>query len=88
MQAQQLSKWMISKPEIDRSKFLLSPMPGSLVSLDVVVGDQVQPGQALCVVEAMKMQNILRAVKAGTVKSVSASQGDTLQVDQIIVEFE
>ena len=65
-----------------------SPMPGLLVTLHVKEGDKVEAGQPLAVVEAMKMENILRAVKAGAVKSVSAGVGDSLSVDQVIVEFE
>ena len=62
-------------------------MPGSLVSVDVDVGDEIQPGQALAVVEAMKMQNILRAEKQGTIKAVLSTEGSHLKVDQPIVEF-
>lgn len=86
--AQEFAKLMIPKVQVDRSNFLLSPMPGSLISVDVEVGDTVEAGQALCVVEAMKMQNVLRAEKAGTVKQINAAQGDTLQVDEAIMEFE
>ena len=84
----ELTKWMLPKVELDRSMFLLSPMPGSLVSIDVEVGDEVQPGQALAVVEAMKMQNVLRAEKRCVVASIDAASGDTLQVDDVILQFE
>ena len=57
-------------------------------ALDVAVGDKVQPGQPLAVVEAMKMENILRAEKTGTVKSLEAKAGDSLAVDQVILELE
>ena len=63
-------------------------MPGLLVALNVGEGDQVQPGQPLAVVEAMKMENILRAEKAGTVKAVNAKAGDSLAVDAVILEME
>jgi propionyl-CoA carboxylase alpha chain len=63
-------------------------MPGLLVRLDVKEGDAVQPGQPLAVVEAMKMENILRAEKAATVKSLAAKAGDSLAVDQVILELE
>ncbi len=63
-------------------------MPGLLTRLEVKAGDTVEAGQPVAVVEAMKMENILRAVKAGAVKSVSAGVGDSLSVDQVIVEFE
>ncbi|MFM9976579.1 MAG: biotin carboxylase N-terminal domain-containing protein [Sphingomonadaceae bacterium] len=79
---------MIEKVPPDLSKFLLSPMPGLLVSLNVAAGDRVEAGQALAVVEAMKMENILRAGKTGTVARVAAAQGESLAVDQIILELE
>src|SRR3569623_1180493 len=79
---------LIEKIPPDLSKFLIAPMPGLLVRLDVGVGDQVQPGQPLAVVEAMKMENILRAEKAATVKSVEARAGDSLAGDQVILELE
>ena len=79
---------LVEKIPPDLSKFLIAPMPGLLVRLDVEEGDTVQPGQALAVVEAMKMENILRAEKAATVKAVSARTGDSLQVDQVILELE
>jgi propionyl-CoA carboxylase alpha chain len=58
------------------------------VKLHVAAGDHVQPGQPLATVEAMKMENILRAEKAGTVKELMAAQGDSLTVDQVILEIE
>ncbi len=79
---------MITKIPPDLSKFLLCPMPGLLMRLDVAAGDKVEAGQPLAVVEAMKMENILRAEKAGTVKSVNAAPGDSLAVDAIILEME
>ncbi|MEG3176358.1 acetyl/propionyl/methylcrotonyl-CoA carboxylase subunit alpha [Sphingomonas sp. RB3P16] len=79
---------MITKIPPDLSKFLLCPMPGLLMRLDVGAGDKVEAGQPLAVVEAMKMENILRAEKAGTVKSVSAAPGDSLAVDAVILEME
>ncbi|HEX4694538.1 acetyl/propionyl/methylcrotonyl-CoA carboxylase subunit alpha [Sphingomonas sp.] len=79
---------LIEKVPPDLSKFLIAPMPGLLVRLAVGVGDSVQPGQPLAVVEAMKMENILRAEKAATVKSVEAKAGDSLAVDQVILELE
>ena len=84
----ELSKYMIEKPAPDLSRLLLAPMPGLLTKLDVAVGDKVEPGQPVAVMEAMKMENILRAPKAATVKATPAKAGDSLAVDQIIVEFE
>ncbi|MGW8278492.1 ATP-binding protein [Sphingomonas aurantiaca] len=79
---------MIEKVAPDLSKFLICPMPGLLVRLDVAAGDKVEAGQPLAVVEAMKMENILRAEKTGTVKSVAAKTGDSLAVDQVILELD
>jgi propionyl-CoA carboxylase alpha chain len=83
-----LAKHMIDKPPPDLSRLLLAPMPGLLTKLDVAVGDKVEPGQPVAVMEAMKMENILRAPKAATVKATPAKAGDSLAVDQIIMEFE
>jgi propionyl-CoA carboxylase alpha chain len=83
-----LAQHMIEKIPPDLSRFLLAPMPGLLMRLDVGPGDKVEAGQPLAVVEAMKMENILRAVKAGTVKSVNAAPGDSLAVDAVILEME
>ena len=79
---------MIEKVPPDLSKFLICPMPGLLVRLDVAEGDKVEAGQPLAVVEAMKMENILRAQKPGTVGKVAAQPGDSLAVDAVILEFE
>ena len=84
----ELTRHMIEKVPPDLSRFLLAPMPGLLTRLEVKAGDTVEAGQPIAVVEAMKMENILRAVKAGGVKSVSAGVGESLSVDQVIVEFE
>jgi propionyl-CoA carboxylase alpha chain len=83
-----LMSHMLYKSPADMSKFLLSPMPGLLVKLSVGVGQVVKEGEELAVVEAMKMENGLRAVQDGIVSNVSAVQGDSLAVDQIILEFE
>ena len=79
---------MIEKIPPDLSKFLICPMPGLLVALHVGEGDSVEAGQPLATVEAMKMENILRAEKSGVVKSVNAAQGDSLAVDAVILEME
>ncbi len=83
-----LAKHMIEKVPPDRSRFLLCPMPGLLTALNVKAGDRVEAGQPLAVVEAMKMENILRAEKSGTVTKVDAKPGDSLAVDAVILEFE
>jgi propionyl-CoA carboxylase alpha chain len=79
---------MIEKTPPDLSKYLLCPMPGLLTALHVKPGDRVEAGQPLAVVEAMKMENILRAEKAAIVKSAAAKPGDSLAVDAVILEFE
>ncbi|MBB3763060.1 acetyl-CoA carboxylase biotin carboxylase subunit [Sphingomicrobium lutaoense] len=84
----QLSHHMIEKVAPDLSRFLMAPMPGLLTQLKVSEGDTVEVGQPLAVVEAMKMENILRAEKSGTVKTIPASEGESLMVDQVIMEFE
>jgi propionyl-CoA carboxylase alpha chain len=83
-----LTRHMIEKIPPDLSKYLICPMPGLLVALHVGEGDKVEAGQPLATVEAMKMENILRAEKSGTVKSVNAVQGDSLAVDAVILEME
>ena len=71
----------------DTSKFLLSPMPGLLASIAVSEGQEIKTGEVLAVVEAMKMENVLRATRDGTVKTLHAKAGDSLRVDQKIIEF-
>ena len=84
----ELAAHMIEKLPPDTSKLLLCPMPGLIVKVDVEVGDEVQEGQALCTVEAMKMENILRAERKATVTKINAGAGDSLAVDDVIMEFE
>ena len=84
----ELAALMPEKLPPDTSKFLLCPMPGLIVKVDVAAGDEVQEGQALCTVEAMKMENILRAERKGTVKKVNAAAGDSLAVDDVIMAFD
>ena len=84
----ELARMMPEKVAPDTSKLLLCPMPGLIVKIDVEEGDEVQEGQALCTVEAMKMENILRAERKGTVTKINAAAGDSLAVDDVIMEFE
>ena len=84
----ELARLMPEKIAPDTSKMLLCPMPGLIVKVDVEAGQEVQEGQALCTVEAMKMENILRAEKKGVVSKINASAGDSLAVDDVIMEFE
>jgi propionyl-CoA carboxylase alpha chain len=83
-----LAAHMIEKVPPDLSRYLICPMPGLLVALHVAQGDKVEAGQPLAVIEAMKMENILRAEKAATVKIVNAAVGESLAVDAIILELE
>ena len=84
----ELAQYMIEKLPPDTSKMLLCPMPGLIVKVNVEVGQEVQEGQALCTVEAMKMENILRAERKGVVSKINATAGDSLAVDDVIMEFE
>ncbi len=78
---------MPHKAPPDLSKFLMSPMPGLLVEVAVQPGQQVQAGEKLAVIEAMKMENVLFAAQDGVVGKISAAKGESLAVDQIILEF-
>jgi propionyl-CoA carboxylase alpha chain len=84
----ELAALMPEKLPPDTSKLLLCPMPGLIVKVNVQQGDHVQEGQSLCTVEAMKMENILRAERAGVVTKINAEAGDSLAVDDVIMEFE
>ncbi|MGO9597084.1 MAG: biotin/lipoyl-containing protein, partial [Isosphaeraceae bacterium] len=86
--AAELLSLMPEKPPPDLSKFLISPMPGLLTVLNVKAGQEVRAGENLVMIEAMKMQNILRAENDGVVAEVMAKQGDSLSVDQPIVRFQ
>ncbi|MEM9794322.1 MAG: biotin/lipoyl-containing protein, partial [Pseudomonadota bacterium] len=84
----ELAALMPEKLPPDTSKMLLCPMPGLVVGLAVAEGDEVQEGQALCTVEAMKMENVLRAEKRAKVSRIHAAAGQSLSVDEIIMEFD
>jgi propionyl-CoA carboxylase alpha chain len=86
--AAELVARMPVKAPPDTSRLLLSPMPGFLSSVAVEEGQRVKAGEALAVVEAMKMENVLRAERDGAVARLHAAPGDSLAVDQIILEFE
>ncbi len=81
-------KYMPKKEGADMSKYLLCPMPGQIINIDVKEGDIVEAGQALVIVEAMKMENVLYAAKRARIKKVHFSVGDILSVDEVIMEFE
>jgi propionyl-CoA carboxylase alpha chain len=86
--AAELLALMPEKPAPDLSKFLLSPMPGLLRDIAVKVGQEVKAGEKLAAIEAMKMENVLKAEQDCKVKKISAAVGDSLAVDQVIIEFE
>ncbi|WP_419317347.1 acetyl-CoA carboxylase biotin carboxylase subunit [Caulobacter sp. ErkDOM-E] len=83
----QLHDMLPEKQAADTSKLVLSPMPGLVVSMDVTAGQQVREGEVVCVLEAMKMQNIIRAERDGVVKAVNAKGGDPVAADEVLVEF-
>jgi propionyl-CoA carboxylase alpha chain len=83
-----LQGYMLEKEPADLSKFLLSPMPGLLIKLSAEEGMEVKAGDELVVVEAMKMENILRAEQDCVISKINANVGDSLVVDQVIIEFE
>ena len=74
--------------KIDTTRSILSPMPGAVVSVAVQPGDTVVDGQELCIIEAMKMQNILKSEREGVIKSVNVKSGDSVAVDELLIEFE
>jgi propionyl-CoA carboxylase alpha chain len=82
-----LNRLMPAKRAADTSRFLLSPMPGLLKSVAVRGGQEIKAGEPLCTIEAMKMENVLRAERDGTVAKLLAAAGDSLAVDQKILEF-
>lgn len=86
--AAELARLMPDKPAPDMSKYLLCPMPGLVISIAVEEGEDVKAGQNLAVIEAMKMENVLKAERDGKVKKINAKKGDSLAVDSVIMEFE
>jgi propionyl-CoA carboxylase alpha chain len=86
--AAELARHMIEKPKPDLSRFLLCPMPGMVRKINVAVGDEVEDGQALATIEAMKMENVLRAERKSVVKLIPVKEGESLAVDAVIMEFE
>jgi propionyl-CoA carboxylase alpha chain len=75
------------KAAADTSKLIVSPMPGLVVSMEVALGQEVKTGETVAVIEAMKMQNIIKAERDGVVKAVSAKAGDSVAADEILVEL-
>ncbi len=75
------------KVKADTSKLVVSPMPGLVVAMEAIAGQTVREGEVVCIIEAMKMQNIIRAEREGTVKAVNAAAGDSVAADDVLVEF-
>jgi propionyl-CoA carboxylase alpha chain len=75
------------KQKADTSKLIISPMPGLVVTMDAAPGQTIREGEVVCVIEAMKMQNIIRAEREGVVKTVGAKSGDSVAADEVLVEF-
>ncbi len=82
-----MHKRLPEKEKPDLSKLIISPMPGLVVSIDVTLGQDVEEGEAVCIVEAMKMQNIIRAEASGTVKAINVTAGESVAADMIMIEF-
>ena len=82
------ARLMPAKVAADTGKNLVCPMPGLVVLIAVAVGQEVKAGETLAIVEAMKMENVLRAERDGVVKAIFAKKGDSLAVDAVILEFE
>ena len=83
----ELHQMLPPRKAADTSRMVLSPMPGLVVSIDVAEGQSVRTGEVVAVLEAMKMQNILRAERDGVVKAVSVKSGDSVAADEVLVEF-
>ncbi|MEM8950118.1 MAG: acetyl/propionyl/methylcrotonyl-CoA carboxylase subunit alpha [Pseudomonadota bacterium] len=86
--AAELARHMIEKPKPDLSKFLICPMPGMVRQIAVAEGETVEDGQPLATIEAMKMENVLRAERKAVVKLIPVKEGESLAVDAVIMEFE
>ena len=81
-------KYMLEEEVVDLSKFLLAPMPGKIVSINVKDGQKVKSGENLLVLEAMKMENLITASKDAKIKKISVKPNDAVEVDQILIEFD
>ncbi|OMJ09685.1 Propionyl-CoA carboxylase alpha chain, mitochondrial [Smittium culicis] len=85
---QNMLKFMKPKPKLDTSNLVIAPMPGTIVSISVSPGQKVSEGMEVAVIEAMKMQNVLRAPKSGIIKSILVEQGSAVSGDDILIELE
>ena len=79
---------MLEEETIDLSKYLLAPMPGKIVSINVKDGQKIKSGDNLLVLEAMKMENLLTATKDTKIKKINVKTNDAVEVDQILIEFD
>lgn len=79
---------MAPPKKIDFAKSIISPMPGQIISINVQKGDKIVDGQELCVMEAMKMQNIIKSEVDGVIKAVHVKTGASVAVDELLIEFE
>ncbi|XP_069746599.1 propionyl-CoA carboxylase alpha chain, mitochondrial isoform X2 [Narcine bancroftii] len=86
--AAELNKYMPEKVEEDTGNTIIAPMPGTVISIAVAVGDEVSEGREVCVIEAMKMQNSLMATKSGKVKEINYKPGNTVGEGDVLIEFE
>ena len=86
--ANDLSSYMIEKTITKNTKIIKCPMPGLIVSIDIEEGQSVEDGDKLCVVEAMKMENIIRSEMSGVIKKIHCKEGDSLATDEVMIEFE
>ena len=87
LRAAELLALMPEKKPQDTSRLLLSPMPGLLASVAVEAGQEVKTGETLAIIEAMKMENVLRAERDGVIKKINVKQGDSVAVDAVVMEF-
>ena len=78
---------MLEEDEQDLSQFLLAPMPGKIVSINVKEGQKIKSGENILVLEAMKMENMITSVKDATIKKINIKKGEAVEVDQILIEF-
>jgi propionyl-CoA carboxylase alpha chain len=83
----ELHRRLPPKSPPDTSRLVICPMPGLVVSMDISVGDEISQGQVLCVIEAMKMQNIIRAERDGVVKAIGAAAGESVAADDVLAEL-
>lgn len=82
------NKYMAPPKVIDYGSMIQSPMPGKIISVSVAPGDEVQDGQEICTIEAMKMQNLIKSERSGVIKTVSVEAGASVDVDEVLIEFE